>query len=564
MLADSVAVRSARVPSTPHEVANLDTSLKYQSIHAIVSAKQFKLLSAHVRAGGDIDEVDTLGQTALHHSCQSGDDVAVYFLLREGANVNAADYRSITPLHLAIQNGFGAISERLLYSGADFALQNEDLLMPFQLRVRRLDPDIGATVGHRQKKPALKKWFSSRAFTRRAKPSRSTSTDKGLRNKSPSTFTVASSAVEYSSDNPQSDTYRDPMRLLSPKSAGSDEVLMLSTTRAARARNLVSAPPPAYEDATLQRYCIVYLSVYRGAIFEATVVQALLRGIPLHAVLRDSSISDASSRHGHTSLILVAQPGPTSQSESTPLLLVPLDRLHSKHHLQFLESNAAQSGGAPVADDAQSEAYGSELASARSGVGFDLFVTPYRGVVQIGVLLFAVFDDPVGTSPISAMHLTIAETRSPTASDPPGMAQCLSDSGFCVDQVVVQPLASEGRGRKEGSAPVTALTLNNTYCHTLPPQDVQIAIRRFFTPPDGKFAPHILEKTIDKVTALGQWMGKQAAVFHRTRVVVTYDEVGEVRVLLVPHGYIQADPSAQRRDGSAPITALVNLMRQCM
>eukprot|EP00300_Choanocystis_sp_HF-7_P001221 c10987_g1_i1.p1 GENE.c10987_g1_i1~~c10987_g1_i1.p1 ORF type:complete len:298 (+),score=50.16 c10987_g1_i1:55-948(+) len=297
MLADSVAVRSARVPSTPHEVANLDTSLKYQSIHAIVSAKQFKLLSAHVRAGGDIDEVDTLGQTALHHSCQSGDDVAVYFLLREGANVNAADYRSITPLHLAIQNGFGAISERLLYSGADFALQNEDLLMPFQLRVRRLDPDIGATVGHRQKKPALKKWFSSRAFTRRAKPSRSTSTDKGLRNKSPSTFTVASSAVEYSSDNPQ---------------------------------------------------------------------------------------------------------------------------------------------------------------------------------------------------------------------------------------------------------------------------DVQIAIRRFFTPPDGKFAPHILEKTIDKVTALGQWMGKQAAVFHRTRVVVTYDEVGEVRVLLVPHGYIQADPSAQRRDGSAPITALVNLMRQCM
>jgi len=76
------------------------------------------LLESAIRAGGDVDERDRFGRTALHHATIQGDDQAVAILLQVRADVAARDRDDWTPLHFAAQGYRVAIVRRLIEAGA--------------------------------------------------------------------------------------------------------------------------------------------------------------------------------------------------------------------------------------------------------------------------------------------------------------------------------------------------------------------------------------------------------------------------------------------------------------
>ncbi|CEL92504.1 unnamed protein product [Vitrella brassicaformis CCMP3155] len=75
----------------------------------IASAKEMIVLGE-----ADINEPDSLGQSALHKACNEGNMQAVQFLLPRGADLHLKDAFGFTPLHLAARNGHTAAVQALL------------------------------------------------------------------------------------------------------------------------------------------------------------------------------------------------------------------------------------------------------------------------------------------------------------------------------------------------------------------------------------------------------------------------------------------------------------------
>jgi hypothetical protein len=70
-----------------------------------------------LRMGVDLDEVDDLTFTALHHAVEAGHEDCVMLLLKYGADVNAVTSLKETPLALAIKKGQDNIVQMLRQSG---------------------------------------------------------------------------------------------------------------------------------------------------------------------------------------------------------------------------------------------------------------------------------------------------------------------------------------------------------------------------------------------------------------------------------------------------------------
>ncbi|KAJ2123123.1 hypothetical protein IW147_002816 [Coemansia sp. RSA 720] len=72
-----------------------------------------------LRAGVSVDTADSIGRTALHIACSTGNTESVRLLLHMGANVDAADALGNTPLMLAATGARSDIVVPLLEAGAD-------------------------------------------------------------------------------------------------------------------------------------------------------------------------------------------------------------------------------------------------------------------------------------------------------------------------------------------------------------------------------------------------------------------------------------------------------------
>jgi ankyrin repeat protein len=71
-----------------------------------------------VDKGGDIDNRDPNGETALHIAVRGGERAVAQYLIRQGADVNALSGSGETPLDLAIQQGETYIARLLERNGA--------------------------------------------------------------------------------------------------------------------------------------------------------------------------------------------------------------------------------------------------------------------------------------------------------------------------------------------------------------------------------------------------------------------------------------------------------------
>src|SRR5690606_37971457 len=106
-----------------------------------VRAADLHAVTAHLRAGADVDARSGDGATALHWAVQAHAVEIVDALLEAGADPSAATRNRVTPLSLAALAGDAAIIERLLAAGADPNERSEEGQTALMLAARNGRPD---------------------------------------------------------------------------------------------------------------------------------------------------------------------------------------------------------------------------------------------------------------------------------------------------------------------------------------------------------------------------------------------------------------------------------------
>lgn len=99
---------------------------KLGPIHSAVRNLNVDELLNAIENGGDIEELDVEGRTALSYAVQSGSLDMVCRLIAAGANVNSRDTSGWAPLHFAAQNYDLPIASKLIEEGANINHQDTD------------------------------------------------------------------------------------------------------------------------------------------------------------------------------------------------------------------------------------------------------------------------------------------------------------------------------------------------------------------------------------------------------------------------------------------------------
>lgn len=92
---------------------------------------------------------DEAGNILLHVACQNKNRRIVKLLLKSGISVNIQNTRGNTPLHYCYQYGFTDLAEYLVSHGANDAIPNASVCLPFQGVGKDEDPLNAAQKGLR-------------------------------------------------------------------------------------------------------------------------------------------------------------------------------------------------------------------------------------------------------------------------------------------------------------------------------------------------------------------------------------------------------------------------------
>lgn len=95
-------------------------------VGAIAAAKRL------VKAGADVNAIDSAGETPLHGAAACGQADMVKYLLSAGANPNIAEAVGLTPLHWAASHGNVETAQALVVAGADVNVKNQRGNTPLQ------------------------------------------------------------------------------------------------------------------------------------------------------------------------------------------------------------------------------------------------------------------------------------------------------------------------------------------------------------------------------------------------------------------------------------------------
>ncbi|KAH8584880.1 ankyrin repeat with over 9 transmembrane domains at C-terminus [Cryptosporidium sp. chipmunk genotype I] len=114
------------------------TEMMRNSLHD----KDSQTNSSEIRKVEIINEVDSMGRTALFHAVLMEDDRMVESLLMAGAEPNIADFSGITPLLLASKNNLVVIVKLLLSRGADQTILDPRNRDPLSVAIKNNHPDV--------------------------------------------------------------------------------------------------------------------------------------------------------------------------------------------------------------------------------------------------------------------------------------------------------------------------------------------------------------------------------------------------------------------------------------
>lgn len=88
-------------------------------------------LASLLAQGAQIDAIDCVGRTALHHAVVGGDPAALLFLLQHKPSLNIQDQDGNTSLNLAVQHYHFDMVKILAEQGADVNIPNRKGMTPF-------------------------------------------------------------------------------------------------------------------------------------------------------------------------------------------------------------------------------------------------------------------------------------------------------------------------------------------------------------------------------------------------------------------------------------------------
>jgi len=89
------------------------TALHYAAYK--IGTESLQIIELLSKFGADLNIKNSLGQTALHYACQSGDIAVVEFLIKCKANLNALTTSHELPLHFAVGHNHEDIVSLLLH-----------------------------------------------------------------------------------------------------------------------------------------------------------------------------------------------------------------------------------------------------------------------------------------------------------------------------------------------------------------------------------------------------------------------------------------------------------------
>ena len=109
-----------------HVDTNARNAYEWTALHEAAAYGRAEVVDFLIRAGADVEVVDTEGVTPLHCAARGHANV-VSMLLRAGADIDARDARGTRPLHWAVANSYTEMTEvveLLVRSGADVSARD--------------------------------------------------------------------------------------------------------------------------------------------------------------------------------------------------------------------------------------------------------------------------------------------------------------------------------------------------------------------------------------------------------------------------------------------------------
>ncbi|CUV04329.1 unnamed protein product [Cryptosporidium hominis] len=115
---------------------------KTEIVNNSLDDKNTKTTNSVLRNVEIINEVDSMGRTALFHAVLMEDDGMVESLLMAGAEPNIADFSGVTPLLLATKKNLLVIVKLLLSKGADQIILDPRNRDPLSVAIKNNHPDV--------------------------------------------------------------------------------------------------------------------------------------------------------------------------------------------------------------------------------------------------------------------------------------------------------------------------------------------------------------------------------------------------------------------------------------
>jgi hypothetical protein len=108
----------------------------------IIKPRCYEIAEILIRAGIDVNSVNTIKNTPLHNAAQRGNQMMILILLKNGANPNVKNNSEITPLLEASRYGHFESVKLLLEAGADANSADDEKITPLHKAARGGHIDI--------------------------------------------------------------------------------------------------------------------------------------------------------------------------------------------------------------------------------------------------------------------------------------------------------------------------------------------------------------------------------------------------------------------------------------
>ena len=127
-----------RLKSTLGYVRNINfvDDIGVTALHHAASRGYNDIVQLLLTRGASIEAMDIINDTPLHYAAWHGNTSTVELLLSKGASIEAVNKDSNTPLHYVAMGGHTSIVELLLSNGASIEATNKDNNTPLQLARR--------------------------------------------------------------------------------------------------------------------------------------------------------------------------------------------------------------------------------------------------------------------------------------------------------------------------------------------------------------------------------------------------------------------------------------------